>query len=618
MRKLYTAYMMLLCSGMLAACGGGFVVRPPPETNIMSIRNTTTLALKTDTSAYEAHPIPILPSSELSKILSRSYRLVPQFVPGISNGQAIEAKAIGEVTYPDINTPPFDRFARLTFLENEKGFVCSSEFVGNSLDVVMTAAHCVYSNGTNTWNRNWIVAPKYDQGSSLPLLDWDCAAIYSGWAQGGWPYDYAFIRVRGSHANALGLRGDVMPGQWKSAGFPSLYGGTQRLAAVDGTNGGGGGGIVKMTNNPMGKGSSGGAWLDNSVAIGLNSFYFDNDLNSMWGPQFDTKTIALYEYVRRGCTDNEVPSNTPARSRDVEQKVVIEVGKVVARSPELVHVADSACTCQNSLMAQLKNPTFNRYTAKYAKLSYGEALSPSVSESYTTELLPGENRALQCTVEASPSGKCDKKTSIRLQATRRIASTADITGVIGVRTVSPAHCAEMCSDSAPTGYCLGLGSSAQPIVKSLGAFVSDVLNKGSTSNVVATIDEMTLAFQGDPSKVGNPCGRSAFSRVQDTISNDGMECKVTTAPLDPSPQAMRISLGNPTQTRATRIANKVTINSVTMATFSEKSNSPVLEFSGPASADDLNALFGGTVVAIERTNGRIVVTTENGCVKEDE
>lgn len=599
---------------LMTACGGGFEVLKPPSDQLMFIKNTEDISTLADSPDYKPHPLPTLPASMAPEMLNRPYTLKPMSLDNINEPKTITTTAAGDVTPADVNTPPFNSFAKLNFFEGGSSYTCSSEFVGDSNDVILTAAHCVYSNSTNTWNNGWRAYSKYKNGAYEQQFIWDCAAIFSGWAAGGYPYDYAFIKLSGKAPNSLGLRGATIPQQFKSVGYPSNYHSGQQLVQVDGTKGASGGGIVQMAKNPFGPGSSGGAWLDNSTAIGLNSFKYDNDSNSVWGPQFDENTIALYEFVRRGC-HKEIEGNTSLSNLEESNKVKVEAAvDLPSPGPELKYLDSENCSCPNSSMVALKNSTTNRYMISLRKVVFGPTPEKAMVESIVTEALPGETRNLTCSIDKGPNQQCSIRNSFAIESSRNIRRMPDPVGIIGVQSISAANCSQLCADGAPSGYCLPLGSSAQPILKSLGSFIGDALNSPLTENVVITVDEMVKTFGGDPAKVGNPCERSSFFRNQDIVSNEGMDCKITTSPLDNSPQALRLSLGNPTQTKATRIQDPNDHSKFSLAIFSNRSTSPVLQFTGQSNQGDLNTLFGGTVIAIERTGKKLVVTTENGCI----
>jgi hypothetical protein len=586
----------------MTGCPGGFVVKEPPQENIMSIRNSLQATAVRDPATSIPFPTPNLPADK-----------APPPAPSASApATAGSPKAIGQVTLADVNTPPFDNFAKLAFMQGADFYSCTAEFVGDSNDVIMTAGHCVYSPDSNTWNSDWNAYTKYDRGNYLTRFNWECAAVYSGWAQNYWPADFAFIKVRGTNPTALGLRGAPLPSEFKSVGYPVNYFGAAQLVQVDGVKGEQGG-VVRMLNNPFSHGSSGGAWLDQNVAIGLNSYNRTDDPNSMWGPQFGPLTIALYEFVRRGCVD-EVPAGAVKIETQDKERIVVSPGTTAQRyGPSIKYSSSSGCDCPDSRFVALENKSGNRYVARYKVLTYGDG-TPERAEEISTEILPEETRPLACTIE-KVNGKCDIHRSWILSDTRRISGVKDKSGFIGVQSVTPDFCAQMCAPNAPTGYCLPVGSLAKPVLQPLAAFVTDVLNRKPTKDgVVATVDDMVTKFGGDPKVVGNPCGRSSFFRLGERVLNEGMECTVTTAALDQSPTALRFTLASPTQTHAVRVDDAGQPTS-SQAFFESHATSPVLKFEGPANADELNSLFGGTVIAVQRDGQQLIVTTENGCVR---
>lgn len=594
----------------VGGCAGGFVVQDPPENQIMFIRNTGDIASRADTGQFQPYPLPVLPAARVSELRARPYVLHPKEVPGAGPAALALPNAVGVATPADVNVSPFDAYARLTFFKAPQDpRWCTAEFVGNSRDVLLTAGHCVYDE--NTWHNGWRAYSKFSAGAYAQQYNWDCVAVYSGWARRGFWADYAFIKVSGNAQTALGLRGAALPSALKSVGYPGNYFSGQQLVQVDGTLGTASGGIVQMQSNPFGGGSSGGAWLDGSVAISLNSFKYDTDANSMFGPQFDATAIALYEFVRNGCRSDEVPAGIS--SDQTAAKPV--VATAASRSVTIKNESTKECTCQQSKMATLSNDTPYRYIVRLRTVLFGPTPADWRNELLDTEILAGERRPLGCTAAANAQNQCVEKAIHSIVQANKIHRIAEKTGLTKLQSVSPDFCASMCVEGAPTGYCLGLGTSASAIIASLESFVSTTLDKPSTGDVVATIGDMVRAFKGDPQKVGNPCQRGSFFRRGDVVSNDGIDCRVTTEPLGTSPQALRITLATPTQTRANRVQSNSTNPS--LAIFSDQAQSPTLHFAGPANEDEYNALFGGAVTAVQRINSRVIVTTENGCVAGD-
>ena len=110
----------------------------------------------------------------------------------------------------------------------------------------------------------------------------------------------------------MGLRTGIPYSSWTSIGYPGNYGNAQYMYQVIGTKGTVSNNIVQMVGNPMGHGSSGGAWIGDlstsynpnaNFAIGLNSFGHKGEPNNMYGPLFDGNTFNLYQYVAadQGC-----------------------------------------------------------------------------------------------------------------------------------------------------------------------------------------------------------------------------------------------------------------------------------------------------------------------------
>jgi hypothetical protein len=367
-----------------------------------------------------------------------------------------------------------------------------------------------------------------------------------------------------------------------------------------------------MRDNPFGKGSSGGAWLDGNVAIGLNSFNYDNDKSSMWGPQFDANTVALYEFVRNGCSSSNVPSEVKLPTTSV---TITPDAQLFPKNLQFGLADDAQCSCPGSKRTILQNTTANRYLARIRTVRHGPLQALAAANDVEAEILPGERRPLACSIERAPDGRCLIRNTTSLISSSRIQRFSDKSGITKLQSVSPSYCSAMCAEDAPTGYCLQLGTSAGPILSSLGSFVSTTLDNPSSGEVIATIADMVRTFNGDPVLVGNPCERGSFFRTNDMVSNDGLNCVITTAPLGSTSNALRISLSTPTQTMAMK--SKGAGETLAVAVFVDKNLAPVLQYSGPANVAELNSLFGGSVVAVQRSKTNLIVTTENGCVVGD-
>ncbi len=604
----------------LSGCSG-FEVQRPPENQILFVRNTNNLLSDSYPTTFQPEPILLIPDSK-ADALKRvpNVRAPDVFQPSLTGTEgALRTQALGDVTRADEHTPPFDAFAKLRYTKAGSGWQCTAEFVGGSNDVLLTAGHCVFDNDLHIWHSNFRTLVRYNAGASDLSLNWECAAIYSGWANGAYSRDYAFIKLRGASDKALGLRAGSTPAATKSVGYPSNYFGGEQLAQVDGTISGGGSGTVRMSNNPFGPGSSGGAWLDvNSVAVGLNSFRPTSDTGAMWGPQFDADTILLYSFVKAGCNSDEAALRAAFKSSDSPSTAVVEQDTPSIKSPiRLASSQSDKCACKGAKAFNLINESAESYLVEFRVNKFGSSERLETRNQSSVQIGPGRSELLACTRGAEFDRSCDVESSVSLLSSSRVLNLRDKFGTLSVQSVSPEFCAKKCTDGS-AGYCLPLGSGAAPIVKSLSAFLTSSLSRPPINGVVATVREMVSSFGGDPDKIGNPCSRSSFYRDGDEISNDGANCRVTTKALESGPNALRLSLVNPTQTFAVASSTKVKEPKAKSAEpdrtlFSDRTKAPVFEFHGPKNEDELNATFGGVVTAVERIGDKLVLTTENGC-----
>lgn len=584
----------LVCVG-LSGCVSGFVVQAPPSNQFLTARNTAVTPASLPSTRVPM-PTPVLPAASAASL---GIKAAP-----LSTGRGVKPLAAGVPVEADVNAAPFDSFTRLAAVHPDNpnvSSICTAEFVGDSKDVLLTAAHCVFNNDSKRWYTSFSAAQKYRDGISPQTFGWQCAAIYSGWAYGEYARDYAFIKVIGKSATALGLRAGNLPGSFRAAGYPQNFQSNERLMVVDGGSGPVGNGVVQMADNPMRHGNSGGAWLDGNVAIGLNSFAYDSDAVNIWGPRFDSETLRLYEYVRRNCSD-EVQVAATSSSKTSQQ--------AIAPALTLSDSEECSSACKGAQQWTFLNGTGRRYLVQLRENWFGPAPSQVLRELNQTETLPGEARALKCSIQKDDAGACRVSYRPTIVSSSRISSFVDFTGQKKIESASPTFCSAMCASDAPTGYCLGLGTSAVPIVQALSGFAGQTLDAGQDGEVT-TIPQLVKSFNGDPSQVGNPCARSSFFRTAGIVLNDGQDCKVTTAPLGTSPTALKISLSTPTQARAKKVA---VTSGPSIASFAERDLAPTVEFTGPANSADLNANFGGKVLAVQVVDDKTIITTENGCL----
>ena len=143
--------------------------------------------------------------------------------------------------------------------------------------------------------------------------------------------------------------------------------------------------------------------------------------------------------------------------------------------------------------------------------------------------------------------------------------------------------------------------------------MTDTLDRPPQSNGVTTTKrELIAAFDGDPD-AEDPCERSDFYRSVDEVTNHGIACITTTPQIIETPDEARISLRSPPVGAATRSVG----GTGSAALFAARKTSPVLEFYG-VNSEEINRLFGGYVVNVERRSGKLIITTENGCSEGNE
>lgn len=172
-----------------------------------------------------------------------------------------------------------------------------------TLEVILTAGHCVYDEGE--WSTNFLYYPAYpDLGRSW---SWKRAAVFKAWqTSNNYAYDYAMLLTSSSMA-AVGSWGwvyNLAPSAWKAFGYPgnSPYPGNQMYQ----TSGAyvGGSPVMGMNNNDMHSGSSGGNWIatyqgQQLYANGVNSHHTGTACVE-YSPYFDESFANLLKCVTTG------------------------------------------------------------------------------------------------------------------------------------------------------------------------------------------------------------------------------------------------------------------------------------------------------------------------------
>lgn len=612
---------ILVLSAFLSGCDGFEAIQQPDPNQILSIKNQSVAPSSTDRAPGSSPPIPI-PRRPPSKQMQVPVTPPPVETPigPLNLGGSISTAAIGDVVDADVNVSPFDTVAKMTFFVGNKSYSCTAEIVGDSGDVLMTAAHCVYDQPTNSWGRNFTVYLGYSNGTAKATYDWQCTAVYTGWPQGDFGRDYAFIKLRGKAPKALGIKLGFTDNQWTSVGYPTKFDNAQKLKKVDGTRGPSEGNDIQMAHNPMSHGASGGAWIVGNYAVGVNSYVHTDDESNMYGPVFDGNVTRLYQFVRNGCTEDIIPiGQNPRIARYDRSKTYLEADfKTVAAGPTLVLAKNSdKCPCKDAEEIRIKNEASDAFEVD---LSYLATINnpPEVqgSNRLRTSIPPKSTQTLGCTYGDQKGNVCPLNLTFSVQQIRRKIQIKDQKSTLIDRTVSPEFCADQCLNHPNGGYCLNLGGAAKSILVPLAGFVTDTINNQPTNGIVATKRDLIIRFKGDPDKQEDPCNRSDFYRTNEAISNDGIGCRTTSPVITGLPDEPRLSLRSPPAAQATRVAN-ISSSVSNQALFEVRDNAPVLEFYG-TNSDQINKLYGGHVTSVQRINGKLIVTTEFGCVSGDD
>ncbi|PZF80656.1 trypsin-like serine peptidase [Jiangella anatolica] len=203
---------------------------------------------------------------------------------------------------------PRPQLGKVFFTVGGVNYVCSGTATtsGNG-DVVTTAGHCLHEGDGGAFASRFTFVPAYDNGSA-PYGQWTASDLFtsSGWANSGdFNVDVGFAvmnenasgqsltSVVGSYPIAFNLSRGL---SYTSYGYPAgaPFNG-QRLYSCSGT----------ARNDPSGLqtqgiacdmtgGSSGGGWITGGRLNSVNSYKYNNDPNTMYGPYFGSTAQSIY------------------------------------------------------------------------------------------------------------------------------------------------------------------------------------------------------------------------------------------------------------------------------------------------------------------------------------
>lgn len=549
---------LLLVVGTIAlnSCSGFQSVSPDPY-QIMVLRNPNVRA-QSSKSKFLTTPAP-LPTPEISaKEFQRIAKLPPASgvtttaaIPPINIGpDSVISTAAGQVVTQQANyqADPMSAAGQLFFTRaNGTSHYCTAEFVG-ATDVILAAGHCVYDStfggGTGT---GWDTTLEFDyaNGSTTPgpsYFDWNCIAIFSGWALNNPGVDFAFIKTNSAGPRALGLDQSAAT-LATNFGYPANISSTI-ISYVNGNISLGGSNILAHSPDSFDGGASGGAWVGTEYAWSVNSFTQQGVNNVIYGPLFTSKTIQLFQYVAAGCpastqtAQNQSvkmlsanPATTAPVSHDAlavlsgSSPLVRQVTASLSQSTtaSLQLKLSNACKCANAMPLVVTNETGHprRIVAALSVRNSNE-----LSKEYSVDLDPHESRNLSCSIEGTV---CTSVQSLEIKSSVRLRNSGHLKAALTQQQPMVPVSIDMCVDRCAAGdaaWCQRLGARPASALQPLRSLVTASAGVPDKNGIALKKNTIIKAFGGDPEKMMDPCGRSDIVRFNDTISNSGNECTV--------------------------------------------------------------------------------------------
>ncbi|WP_116952193.1 trypsin-like serine peptidase [Jiangella endophytica] len=203
---------------------------------------------------------------------------------------------------------PRPQLGKVFFTVGGVDYVCSGTTTNSSNgDVVTTAGHCLHEGDGGAFASQFTFVPAYNNGSA-PYGQWSASDLYtsSGWANSGdFNVDVGFAvmnenssgqsltGVVGSYPIAFNLSRGL---SYTSYGYPAAapFNG-QTLYSCSGTARNDPSGLqTQGITCDMTGGSSGGGWITGGRLNSVNSYKYNNDANTMYGPYFGSTAQSIY------------------------------------------------------------------------------------------------------------------------------------------------------------------------------------------------------------------------------------------------------------------------------------------------------------------------------------
>jgi hypothetical protein len=385
----------------------------------------------------------------------------------------------------------------------------------------------------------------------------------------------------------------------------------------------------------MSHGSSGGGWFITTSAgqsaVAVNSFKYDDDPNTMYGPDLTDLTVEVYDFAATGCLDHVRPSGAPPALisnllENSKADTTMSVTEDVSAGTFIETEISDECICEGHARATAKNKSSSFRLVGAQRFT----TSPEGREERATDyfvLKPGAEKPLGCFREMKAgSSACQIDNQFVIESDRRVpdespkmpAAAPGLSMDANLAATDIGQCVAKCAKPQPNNECLDLEKSAIGPLAPLGQFAQQIdLSASAKDGTVVQRDSVVRSYGGDPAKTTDPCIRSDLAKEAEYLSNRGLACLVQTKTVVPvAGLKTRLTmpagvLGRPTAW-STALAS---VSNVPATLFPQKTVGPKIDFSGNT-ADTLNPLFAGDVHAVSAVSDKIlVVSTSNGCIK---
>ncbi|MEB0140975.1 MULTISPECIES: hypothetical protein [unclassified Undibacterium] len=285
-----------------------------PEATIITVpRNAARSVYWTPERLRQATPMPAPKMSENdvyyfknAKQQTRWNTTSQTIEPVFPNAPLSGGKQQGVPTAANMAIMPYSTAGKLFFVNSRgEAYSCSAQFVGNTR-TLLTAAHCIVDNVSGMAFSNFEFRQNYPNNNGQQGIQSYCLGINPAWVNRShnmaFNVDYGFMRTTSeSRGGALGLQSNVPYPNLTALGYPGNFGFGETMQTVDGTKGDISNNTVRMDNNPMTFGASGGAWTTSNYAVGVNSHISSAFPTSQFSPLFDSAAMDVYNRMAQYC-----------------------------------------------------------------------------------------------------------------------------------------------------------------------------------------------------------------------------------------------------------------------------------------------------------------------------